>query len=38
LALKAAEIALYDIEYLEVGIKLNVQGMAQLISAFDTMR
>jgi len=37
LALKAAEIALYDIEYLEVGIKLNVQGMAQLISAFDEM-
>jgi histidinol-phosphate aminotransferase len=37
LALKAAEIALDDIEYLEVGIKLNAQGMTQLILAFEKM-
>lgn len=37
LALKAAEIALADIEYLEAGINLNAQGMAQLISAFESM-
>lgn len=37
LALKAAEVALDDIEYLASGIKMNAQGMAQLILAFDEM-
>lgn len=35
LALKAAEVALDDVDYLEAGLKLNTQGMRQLISAFD---
>ena len=37
LALKAAEIALGDTDYLDTGIKLNAQGMNQLVSAFDEM-
>ena len=37
LALKAAEVALADVDYLEAGLKLNTQGMRQLISAFDKM-
>ena len=37
LALKAAEVALSDIEHLEAGIELNAKGMAQLISAFEQM-
>ena len=37
LALKAAEVALSDIEHLEAGIKLNAQGMQQLVSAFKKM-
>jgi len=35
LALKAAEVALNDIEHLEAGIKLNSQGMTQLVTAFE---
>ena len=35
LALKAAEIAIDDIEYLELSLKLNAEGMSQLISAFE---
>lgn len=35
LALKAAETALSDTDYLETGIKLNTQGMEQLITAFE---
>lgn len=37
LALRAAEEALSDVEYLQSAIKLNAQGMKQLISAFDEM-
>lgn len=37
LALRAAEVALSDIEYLESGIQLNTQGMTQLTSAFNDM-
>ncbi|MCW9029857.1 MAG: histidinol-phosphate transaminase [Gammaproteobacteria bacterium] len=37
LALKAAEVALKDSGYLEAGIKLNAQGMSQLITAFGTL-
>lgn len=37
LALKAAEVALNDVEHLEAVLKLNSQGMAQLISAFKLM-
>jgi len=37
LALKAAETALADADYLEAGIKLNVQGMEQLVTAFEKM-
>ncbi len=37
LALRAAEVALDDIEHLEAGIELNAQGMSQLILAFDKM-
>lgn len=37
LALKAAEVALTDVEYLEQGISLNSKGMQQLISAFEQM-
>ena len=37
LALKAAEVALDDIDYLESGLKLNSQGMVQLISAFEKL-
>jgi len=35
LALKAAEVALNDTEHLEAGIKLNTQGMSQLITTFE---
>lgn len=35
LALKAAEVALNDVEYLEAGLKLNDKGMTQLISVFE---
>ncbi len=38
LALKAAEVALGDVEYLESGLKLNTQGMSQLISAFEKLK
>ena len=37
LALKAAEVALEDVDYLESGLKLNAQGMSQLILAFEKM-
>lgn len=37
LALKAAEIALSDIDYLKAGIELNAQGMKQLITNFKQM-
>ena len=37
LALKAAEIAVGDVEYLEKGLRLNADGMCYLISAFDKM-
>ena len=37
LALKAAEIAIDDVEYLDRGLKLNAKGMSQLISAFERM-
>ena len=37
LALKAAEVALGDVEHLEAGIKLNAEGMQQLVSAFENM-
>ena len=37
LALKAAEVALTDVEHLQAGIKLNAQGMQQLVSAFKAM-
>lgn len=37
LALKAAEVAVGDTEYLEQGIKLNADGMTYLISEFDKM-
>lgn len=37
LALRAAEIALNDSEYLDVGLNLNAQGMKQLILAFEKM-
>ena len=37
LALKAAEVALNDVDHLEAVLKLNSQGMAQLISAFELM-
>lgn len=38
LALKAAEVAITDIEYLKKGLKLNAEGMSQLISAFEKMK
>ena len=38
LALKAAEVAIADIEYLKKGLKLNAEGMSQLISAFEKMK
>jgi histidinol-phosphate aminotransferase len=37
LALKAAEVALADIAYLDKGLALNATGMSQLISAFDKL-
>ena len=37
LALKAAEVAVGDMEYLEKGLRLNAEGMNQLVSAFDDM-
>jgi len=37
LALKAAEVAVGDIEYLEKGLKLNADGMNYLISEFKKM-
>lgn len=37
LALKAAEIAIGDSDYLEEGLKLNADGMSYLISAFEEM-
>lgn len=37
LALKAAEIALTDNEYLQSGIQLNAKGMTQLVTAFEKM-
>ncbi len=37
LALKAAEIAVTDVEYLEKGLKLNSKGMRKLIAAFEKM-
>ena len=37
LALKAAEVAITDVEYLEKGLKLNSDGMSFLTSAFDKM-
>ncbi|MFK5913787.1 MAG: histidinol-phosphate transaminase [Woeseiaceae bacterium] len=37
LALKAAEIAIDDIDYLQQGIKLNADGMSFLMSAFNDM-
>jgi len=38
LALRAAEVALEDIDYLESGLKLNSQGMSQLITAFEELK
>ena len=38
LALKAAEVAIADVEYIEKGLKLNAEGMSQLISAFEKMK
>jgi len=37
LALKAAEVAVGDSDYLEKGLKLNADGMNYLISAFDKL-
>lgn len=37
LALKSAEVAVADIDYLEKGLKLNADGMSDLITAFDKM-
>ena len=37
LALKAAEVAVGDVEYLEKGLELNANGMRYFISAFDKM-
>ena len=37
LALKAAEVAVGDTEYLEQGLKLNADGMSYLIAEFDKM-
>ena len=37
LALKAAEVAVADTEYLEKGLKLNANGMEQLITSFEKM-
>ena len=37
LALRAAEVALTDDEYLKSGVSLNAKGMQQLISSFDEM-
>ena len=38
LALKAAEVAVSDRDYLEKGLKLNADGMSYLISAFNKMK
>lgn len=37
LALRAAEVALADVEYLKSGVSLNAKGMQQLISSFNEM-
>jgi len=37
LALRAAEVALDDVDYLESGLKLNSQGMSQLMTAFEKL-
>lgn len=37
MALRAAEVALSDAEYLQAGINLNASGMQHLVKAFDTM-
>lgn len=37
LALKAAEVAIADIEYLENGLKLNAKGMSQLVNSFEKL-
>ena len=38
LALKAAEVAVSDIEYLKNGLILNAEGMKYLVSAFEEMK